>query len=164
MTIAQRYTKNPITIEAVQWDGGPESASRIIDWIIANGGSASYNCFSPAECKRGTHTIKVQTIEGAMDADPHWWIIRGVEGEFYPCKPSIFEATYSKAEDEGTRSLLPADRTQRLLENDDAKVWAEEFTLTFPHSGIEEGTMIGWFANAMQTQREMDAHRRAEVV
>jgi hypothetical protein len=38
--------------------------------------------------------ISIRTIEGTMDATPGDWIIKGVAGEFYPCKPDIFEATY----------------------------------------------------------------------
>ena len=40
------------------------------------------------------HVIAIDTLEGEMHADPGDWIIRGVQGEFYPCKPDIFEATY----------------------------------------------------------------------
>lgn len=39
-------------------------------------------------------TLLIPTLEGVMEAQPGDWIIKGVEGEFYPCKPSIFEATY----------------------------------------------------------------------
>ena len=42
----------------------------------------------------------IETLEGTMRADPGDWIITGVNGEQYPCKPDIFEKTYEKAEDE----------------------------------------------------------------
>jgi hypothetical protein len=42
-------------------------------------------------------TVTITTLEGVMRADPGDWIIRGVKGEFYPCKPDIFEATYEPA-------------------------------------------------------------------
>ena len=38
--------------------------------------------------------VKIETLEGVMTASPGDWIIRGVEGEEYPCKPSVFEKTY----------------------------------------------------------------------
>ena len=47
-----------------------------------------------------TTPLKINTLEGCMEASPGDWIIRGVQGEFYPCKPDIFEATYEEANDE----------------------------------------------------------------
>lgn len=44
--------------------------------------------------------FKIFTLEGTMEASPGDWIIRGVAGEFYPCKPDIFAATYDRVEDE----------------------------------------------------------------
>lgn len=41
--------------------------------------------------------IEIQTLEGTMRADPGDWIITGVKGERYPCKPDIFAATYEEA-------------------------------------------------------------------
>lgn len=46
------------------------------------------------------HGIYIPTLEGEMRADPGDWIIKGVKGEFYPCKPDIFEATYDEVIDE----------------------------------------------------------------
>lgn len=45
----------------------------------------------------GPLVIEIETLEGTMRAEPGDWIIRGVKGEFYPCKPDIFEATYETA-------------------------------------------------------------------
>jgi hypothetical protein len=42
--------------------------------------------------------VAIKTLEGTMDADVGDWIIKGVQGEFYPCKPNIFEATYDPVE------------------------------------------------------------------
>jgi hypothetical protein len=47
-------------------------------------------------CGRGQFLI--QTLEGDMHANPGDWIIKGVKGEFYPCKPDIFAATYEAVE------------------------------------------------------------------
>lgn len=44
------------------------------------------------------HSLIILTLEGEMRADPGDWIIKGVKGEFYPCKPDIFEATYEAVE------------------------------------------------------------------
>lgn len=43
--------------------------------------------------------IKIETLEGIMKARVGDWIIRGIKGEYYPCKPDIFEQTYEKVED-----------------------------------------------------------------
>ena len=51
-------------------------------------------------------------MEGrSLDARPGWWFIRGVEGEFYPCKPSVFAATYEDAgiAQEPTDAIVPAE-------------------------------------------------------
>jgi hypothetical protein len=42
--------------------------------------------------------LNIPTLEGTMHAQMHDWIIRGVQGEFYPCKPDIFEATYEPSD------------------------------------------------------------------
>ena len=44
--------------------------------------------------------ILIHTLEGDLLASPGDWIIKGVQGEYYPCKPEIFEATYERVEDE----------------------------------------------------------------
>lgn len=86
-----RFRKKPVVIDAVQWDGTPG----IIDWILAGGGSVRY-------CEKVSSEIVpfllIDTLEGSMSADVGDWIIRGIAGEFYPCKPDIFEATYEEVE------------------------------------------------------------------
>lgn len=84
-----RFRKKPVEIDAVRWLGGPESAGPVIDWVLAGGGTARWD---DQETPEGT--LSIVTLEGVMYADPGDWIIRGVKGEFYPCKPDIFEATY----------------------------------------------------------------------
>ena len=44
--------------------------------------------------------IEIETLEGTMKADPGDWIITGIKGEQYPCKPDIFEATYERVEED----------------------------------------------------------------
>lgn len=88
-----KYRKKPVVIEAMQWKGGASGASPIIDWILDGGHTARYW----EELHNGP-AIMVDTLEGTMRAEPNDWIIKGVQGEFYPCKPDIFEATYEPAE------------------------------------------------------------------
>lgn len=99
------YRKKPVRIEAVQWTGGPNAASPIIDWILRGGGTArwdeAFETFSSpvdgATVPGKPERIEIDTLEGTMLALPGDWIIRGVKGEFYPCKPDIFAATYEEA-------------------------------------------------------------------
>lgn len=94
--MAQRYRKKPVVIEAAQvptWD--PENAVAFVDECISLAewcGGVS-RMMNEAD-EHGGPRIDITTLEGTMRADPGDWIIRGVAGEFYPCKPAIFEATY----------------------------------------------------------------------
>ena len=93
------FRKKPVVIDAQQWDGTPNSAARIIRWVREQNGRAKY--WAPREWDKGETEgtyLSVHTLEGRMLANPNDWIIRGVQGEFYPCKPDIFEATYEPVE------------------------------------------------------------------
>jgi hypothetical protein len=88
MTVA-RYRKKPVEVEAALFDGTVESANRILGWIGSNGGDAKR-----AHATRPELGLVICTLEGDMRADMGDWIIRGVQGEFYPIKEAIFRATY----------------------------------------------------------------------
>lgn len=90
-----RYRKKPIEVEARNWDGTTEGALLIIEWVTSHGGAIA-SAFRPEF--QGRHTLAVKTLEGRMHAAPGWWIIRGVVGEFYPCDPEVFAATYEVVE------------------------------------------------------------------
>ena len=94
-----KFRKKPVVIEAFQWDGTGEAATPIINWILTNDATARFTCPSPGGCvEDAKHTIDIDTLEGTMSATEGDWIIRGVQGEFYPCKPDIFAATYEAVE------------------------------------------------------------------
>lgn len=83
-----KYRKKPVIIEAQRWDGTAEGATPIINWVLEGGSTARYR-------DDDAHlAIAIDTLEGTMLAQTGDWIIKGVQGEFYPCKPDIFEATY----------------------------------------------------------------------
>ena len=93
----QRFRKKPVEIDAMPWDGTAEGATPIIDWILANGGTARFACSQPESGPykpEKPHTIAIDTLEGTMHTSPGDWVIRGLQGEFYPCKPGIFTDTY----------------------------------------------------------------------
>lgn len=80
-----KFRKKPVVIEAVQWDG--QNRLEIVAFVgdqLEEAWSVGGTCF-------------INTLEGRMNASVGDWIIRGVQGEFYPCKPDIFEATYEPA-------------------------------------------------------------------
>ena len=83
-----KYRKKPVVIEAEQFtENNPDRAFNFI----------RCNC-SPDWDEQGNKEIKIQTLEGVMVASIGDWIIKGVNGEFYPCKPDIFQKTYEPAE------------------------------------------------------------------
>jgi len=93
--LIRKATKKPVEIEYMVWPGGSASAGAVIDWILNNNGLATFRCTAPLCSDTGEdHTIAISTLEGRMTASPGDVIIRGVKGEFYPCKPDIFDATY----------------------------------------------------------------------
>lgn len=79
-----KYRKKPVVIEAVQWVG--DNLSEIQSFYKAPGILVG-------------DTIKIVTLEGVMTANKGDWIIKGVRGEYYPCKPDIFAATYELVEE-----------------------------------------------------------------
>lgn len=83
-----KYRKKPIIVEALQYTGTFSNLLEIIEWA---GSVISPIWINPGECY-------IRTLEGDMHVSEGDWIIKGVNGEFYPCKPDIFEKTYEKVE------------------------------------------------------------------
>ena len=81
-----RWRKKPVVIEAMRYTAanGDECAA----WVdeVFDGWQLAYGSHPPM--------LRIRTLEGVMEASEGDWIIRGVQGEFYPCKPDIFAATY----------------------------------------------------------------------
>ena len=77
-----KYRKRPVVIEAVQWDG-----NNLIEIL-----QFSKDAFMDQD----NVTLKIKTLEGVMTASRGDYIVKGVDGEFYPCKPDIFEKTYDE--------------------------------------------------------------------
>lgn len=87
-----KFRKRPVVIEAIQWLGPVINADYLTafdDWMVANQGDR--------KCRYKGNTIIIPTLEGDHTASPGDWIIRGVAGELYPCKPDIFAQTYEPA-------------------------------------------------------------------
>lgn len=86
-TGVMKVRKKPVEVEAIQWKGNNLSE---VGPFVTNGQlyveSSAYDSFV-------VH-LSIQTLEGKMTVNEGDWIIRGVKGEYYPCKPDIFEETY----------------------------------------------------------------------
>ena len=77
-----KFRKKPVVIEAVQVVPDPVWPDWARAAVVVNNG-----------------LVQIATLEGVMTASPGDWIIKGVQGEVYPCKPDIFEATYERVEE-----------------------------------------------------------------
>lgn len=84
-----KFRKKPVVVEAVQFGGSSSDVADLKRWI--EGGEYSRH---PVRTKDLGRVLEIPTLEGVMTASPGDWIIKGVKGEFYPCKPDIFAATY----------------------------------------------------------------------
>jgi hypothetical protein len=80
-----KYRKKPVVIEAIQWTG--ENLKQIMDFMQWR--NAAHDA---------TTGLVIHTLEGNHSALVGDYIIQGVKGEFYPCKPDIFDMTYEAAE------------------------------------------------------------------
>jgi hypothetical protein len=87
-----QYRKKPVVIEAIQINSQTEH--EIKEW--SNGAVYASPVLEPCESNPSGKYWQINTLEGVMTADPGDYIIKGIKGEFYPCKPDIFEATYEK--------------------------------------------------------------------
>jgi len=92
-----KFRKKPIVIEAEQWDKDKLLSE---PFFICVGLCKSDNGNTCVHCKQTMHDHGwINTLEGEHRVCPGDWIIKGIKGEFYPCKPDIFEQTYEKVEE-----------------------------------------------------------------
>lgn len=88
-----KYRKKPVIIEAIQFE---DNSDRIIEIHEFMGGDTIRVNYEDKD----NPYLKIETLEGIMKASVGDYIIKGVNGEFYPCKPDIFEKTYERVTDE----------------------------------------------------------------
>ena len=88
-----KYRKKPVVIEAVQWLGSKLS----FDEIQAMGDVP----WKPGPM--GSESFLIETLEGDHTVSLNDFVIKGVQGEFYPCKPDIFAATYEAVDPPGAK-------------------------------------------------------------
>ena len=90
-----KFRKKPVVIEAVRWDG--TNVKTVLDF-----GDSGPAPLWGDDFKIDASGVHIRTSEGIMRADVGDWIIKGLKGEFYPCKPDIFAATYEPVTEETT--------------------------------------------------------------
>ena len=85
-----RYRKKPVMVETMQNTGGFDNLAALYAWCpsLVEGGPEG--------------EVYIKTLEGTHRGNVGDWIIKGVQGEFYPCKPDIFEETYEQVTDSGS--------------------------------------------------------------
>lgn len=88
----KKFRKKPVIVEAIQWINTPNNFTEILEWSNYKVISASPLIWTDKE--NVDQCLQIETLEGCMLADLNDWIIKGVNGEFYPCKSDIFEKTY----------------------------------------------------------------------
>ena len=86
-----QFRKKPVVIEAVQLGRSPQSLHEVLEFMGLPKDCAEH------DDSTDSHAIVIATLEGDMRARAGDWIIRGVQGEVYPCKADIFAATYEPA-------------------------------------------------------------------
>lgn len=91
--MSYEFRKKPVVIRAVRNDGTWPPIMAFLDHLA--GGRASVPLgHRPAVGRNNDGSLRIETLEGAMRCDVGDWLICGVKGEFYPCKPDVFAATY----------------------------------------------------------------------
>ena len=114
----QRFRKRPVVIEAMCWDGSLRSIRSVARWV--NGHDQEQGHDDPTltfttivdGIKRPVvRDVLIETLEGPMGASTGDWIIKGVKGEFYACKPDVFGMTYEvdDARPDGASRPIPKE-------------------------------------------------------
>ncbi|MBP6989128.1 MAG: hypothetical protein KBB58_12700 [Ferruginibacter sp.] len=93
-SIVGKFRKKPVLIDAIQWLGN--NLKEVIEFTGLNESAKKWS-WEQYEKVVAEDGLKIFTLEGKMNADVNDFIIKGVKGEFYPCKPDIFIATYEYA-------------------------------------------------------------------
>ena len=83
--MVKQYVKKPIVIEAVQYNG-------------KNSADIHEFCCDKVREPVGADYLEIVTLEGVMRISPGDYVIKGIRGEFYPCKPDVFKKTYEEVE------------------------------------------------------------------
>jgi hypothetical protein len=89
------YKKKPVVVEAIQWDGTRKGIAAIESAF--NNLETNCTTYDMGDIYSEPISWTIYTLEGLITATPGDYIIKGIKGEFYPCKPDVFELTYELA-------------------------------------------------------------------
>ena len=92
----KKFKKRPVVIEAMRFDASHSAMTEVARWCGGRIGSEA----KASDRTDVAYWLDIPTLEGVMKASLGDYIIRGVQGEFYPCKSDIFEATYERVADD----------------------------------------------------------------
>ena len=122
-----KYRKKPVVVEVVQWTG--ENQREMFDFLTDYKQTDCYMtvsgdnfCIDHSKVEGG---LVIRTLEGEHIAKISDYIIRGVNGEFYPCKAEIFEKTYEIAEKDSNNKQTNADRIRAMSDEELAEFLSE---------------------------------------
>lgn len=91
----KQYVKKPIVISAIEFTGEVQNLSDVADFMK---GPLCFENIKDGPSGKPLRCLVISTLEGDMLAKKGDYIIKGIQGEFYPCKPAIFRATYKEVE------------------------------------------------------------------
>lgn len=138
-----RYRKKPVVVEAFRYDGdlkGSDGQYYVPDWAVKayEDGAMYYG-----ELDKQPGELFIKTLEGIHHASVGDYIIQGVNGEFYPCKPDIFEKTY-EAEIERTEKIrIESDGKTAVVYLNGERIKSPLLDFSF-HGDVENGIHIKW--------------------
>ncbi len=124
----KKYIKKQVVVEAIQWDGTLEKAleisqieglNSVIEYYLTNTVIIGESTSNSVNTSEEINSFKIKTLEGDMNVSKGDYIIKGIKGEFYPCKEDIFKKTYVDfTEYVGTNELLTdLDNALESIEN-----------------------------------------------
>jgi len=151
-----KYRKKPVVIEAVQYDGN----FRCLDIFSIN----DVGKFIVGTDDAGNPCLKIPTLEGVMIASKGDYVIRGIKGEYYPCKPDIFEMTYERDEptviQKPIKNYDPWDEVIDQLGDTDKMISKGGELSTFKDHVPDVGKMVDDDIKAMKiTLDKVDSYR-----
>lgn len=95
-----KFRKKPVIIDAYQFTRKIVEDNKFDDIPLPEGIQITSCHCHPGDRKLYSYTVRIDTLEGeTYKVEEGDWIIRGVKGEFYPCKPDVFEQTYERVEE-----------------------------------------------------------------
>ncbi len=98
----RQFRKKPVVVEAMQWTGDWHTLKDLCAWVNSyddpdDDHILTYESFKLSDVSDSISRVMVNTLEGPLQVSPGDWIVMGIAGEFYACKPEIFEVTYEPA-------------------------------------------------------------------